>query len=252
MKREDLVNVLEASASKWGEKKSADISCIIETNWNKQYLQKWMKAHPNQSAQSYVQCVECHYDNWYETVSSLTMQENDDIVAYWHSRIKVSLWRLLYRNQYKGGETAQLATDYATDALIDLFVGRAYYPYHVPFLGWILRVAHNHCNKGARNSIRKWRNIVPLEFLESDPSRFGHFVSAEDHLHHYWLCQKLSLALKKLCVEDQYLIEMRYYRAKPLKQIAEETGKTYHAVYSRHSNAKQRLGLILTEMNVHR
>ena len=134
-----------------------------------------------------------------------------------------------------------LAEEVTQDVFVVAWQGLAKYRPDQSLRAWLYGIARNKCQQMYRNRAR--RSEIAHMFLEEirervhgdTPASPEVGVTASSQL------QQLQASLAKLPDEDRILLNLRYWRDLPIKEIASIIGKSVPTVRKRIERAEQRL-----------
>ncbi len=134
-----------------------------------------------------------------------------------------------------------LAEEMTQEVFFAAWQGLPRYRQSSPIRTWLYGIAHNKCRQAYRNRTR--RSTIAQTFLEEirERAHAEDIASPEQHAAEVGQLKQLYESLAKLSNEDRILLNLRYWRDLPMKDIANIVGKSVPTLRKRLARAEQRL-----------
>lgn len=241
----ELEKAFESLAKQKDIDLAAKIRSILQANWDRKRVQKFVEGNPS-SLDEYVRRVVEKFGVLNTYIHQLQIERADDIWDPLLKNMQKWAYRFLVRQGYDANKTTwEHAKECADDAARSILI--AYFPYDTDFEPWARVVVRNACLKFIRSAASDPPVLEEsLEDLE-DTLRIFSGSAFQDEDRRANEQSDLFAAIEKLSGARRQVIEMKYFQDLSPIEIATKLGKSVRAIHSLQFRALEDLRKILTQ-----
>ena len=210
---------------------------IILANLEQKRVENWLGTDNNRTPQAYVRLVLEMYARYHHYIRQIQVEKSDDVWRDLYAQLQQWAYNYLLRKNFRRDQaTAQLASDYATEAAITLLTAR--FPYDRNFIPWSRVLLLNICKREIRQARKASRLPDEKQIALDDELIYLHNALFSIDNREQELRRALLDTIEQLPQESwRQTLLLRYFDNLTPAEIACEMGKTPAAVYNLHFKA---------------